>query len=173
MPQLDVSTYSSQLFWLFLSFVTLYFVIKTKIIPLFEDLRQKRWDNIHGTQRVAERFMKEGNDVHSESKKMLEIAKKKSNDILVEADREAKSHFSDGRLKFLSSVQDRLLKTKSILKDQELEVEKNIIEGVGPLTVDIVVKSSNNVLSKDKVRNYLNNNVSSIRKTLNLRSNNV
>jgi len=173
MPQLDASTYSSQVFWLFLSFLILYFVVKIKIIPLFEDLRQKRWDNIQGTKKVAERFIKEGEEINLELKKLLENAKKRSSDMLSESDRKAKLHYSDGRLKFLSSVQERLLKTKSLLKNQESEVEKNIVEGVGPLTVDIVVKSSNNILSTDKVKSYLNNNISSLRKNLKLRSNDV
>jgi len=173
MPQLDASTYSSQVFWLFFSFIILYFVVKVKIIPLFEDLRQKRWNNIQGTKKVAERFIKEGEEINLELKKLLENARKKSSEMISESDRKAKLHYSDGRLKFLSSVQQRLLKTKSLLKNQELEVEKNIVEGVGPLTVDIVVKSSNNILSNDKVKSYLNNNLSSLRKNLKLRSHDV
>jgi len=173
MPQLDASTYSSQVFWLFLSFAILYFLIKVKIIPLFEDLRQKRWDNIQGTKKVAERFMKEGEEINLELKELLSNARKKSSEILSESDRKSKSDYSEGRLKFLSSVQDRLSKTKSLLKTQELEVEKNIVDGIGPLTTDIVVKSSDNILSEDKVKSYLNSNISSLRKNLKLRGHDV
>jgi F0F1-type ATP synthase membrane subunit b/b' len=117
--------------------------------------------------------MKEGEEINLELKELLSNARKKSSEILSESDRKSKSDYSEGRLKFLSSVQDRLSKTKSLLKTQELEVEKNIVDGIGPLTTDIVVKSSDNILSEDKVKSYLNSNISSLRKNLKLRGHDV
>ena len=49
---------------------------------------------------------------------------------------------------------------------KEREVEKNIIDGVVPLTTDMVVKTSGGTLSRDKVENHLKTNLSSLKKTL-------
>jgi F-type H+-transporting ATPase subunit b len=173
MPQLDTSTYSSQIFWLFSSFAFLYFMLKLKIIPLFDDLRQKRWENIEGTKEAADRFEKEGEEINREWKKLLEDARKKSGEILSKSDHDAKSYYANGRNEFLNSMQTRLSKTKSMLAKQESEVEKNILEGIAPLTVDIVVRSSGNILSKNKVDAYLKDNLSSLKKNLDFRSKNV
>jgi len=169
MPQLDTSTYFSQLFWLFSSFAILYFVLKLKVIPLFDDLLQKRWDNIEGTKKTAERFVKEGEEINRECDKLLEDARKKSSDILSESESDSKLSFYNGRTKFMDSVQNRLLETKSLLNKQESELEKNILDGVESLTVDIVVKSSGKILSVSKVESYLKDNVSSIRKNFDIR----
>jgi F-type H+-transporting ATPase subunit b len=170
MPQLDVSTYSSQIFWLSITFSILYFTIKLKIIPLFDNLYKNRWENIDGVKKLSEQYLKEAQGIESERKKLLEDSKKRSFDILSNSDSEAKAHFSAGKTDFLNSVQKRLLETKDRLKDQEYSIEKNILEGVIPLTVDIVVKSSHDILYRDKVESYLKNNIVSIKETLDLRN---
>jgi len=172
MPQLDISTYSSQLFWLFVSFSVIYFTFKVKIIPLFEELFQKRWDNIEGTENVANRFIEEGEEINNSCKKILEDARSKSNDIISEADQKSKSYFSNGKLDFLNSVQSRLIETKSRLNKEELEVENNILDGIASLTIEMVVKSSNNILPKEKVKSYFKENISSMKNTLYLRKKN-
>jgi F0F1-type ATP synthase membrane subunit b/b' len=103
----------------------------------------------------------------------LEDARKKSGEILSKSDHDAKSYYANGRNEFLNSMQTRLSKTKSMLAKQESEVEKNILEGIAPLTVDIVVRSSGNILSKNKVDAYLKDNLSSLKKNLDFRSKNV
>jgi F0F1-type ATP synthase membrane subunit b/b' len=140
---------------------------------LFDELRQKRWKNIEGTKEVADRFEKEAEDINKEWKKLLEDAKKRSSEMISKSDQDAKLHYANGRNKYLDSVQGRLLKTKNLLEEQELEVQKNILDGIGPLTVDIVVKSSGNILSKNKVDTYLKDNMSSLKKNLDFRSENA
>jgi F-type H+-transporting ATPase subunit b len=172
MPQLDISTYSSQIFWLFFSFLTLYLVFRIKIIPLFEDLFQKRWDNIEGTENIANRFIEEGEEINKGCKKILEDARVKSNEILSKAEQESKSYFFNGKADFLNSVQERLRETKSSLRKEELEVEKNILDSISYLTIEIVLKSSNNILPKGKVESYLKENISSIENILHSRNKN-
>jgi len=145
------------------------FVLKLKVIPLFNDLRQKRWDHTQGTKKLADSFLKEADEIDIEWKKLLDDGKKKSNDILSKSDSEAKLIFAEGRSKFLQSVSKRIEETRSKLSDQEYKIKKNIIDGIKPLTVDMVIKTSGGVLSRDRVENHLKNNFSSLKKTLDLR----
>jgi len=166
MPQLDTSTYASQVFWLFVSFSILFFVVKIKIIPLFEELYKKRWDHTHGAKRKAENFLGEAKQINSDLEKSLDDAKNKSGEILSKSDYDSKASFAKRKSDFLESVHKRLEETKSILEKQEHEVEKNIIDGVVPLTTDMVVKTSGGILSRDKVEKHLKTNFSSLKKTL-------
>jgi len=166
MPQLDTSNYASQVFWLFISFSILFFVLKMKIIPLFEELYQKRWDHTHGAKKEAESSLSEAKQINVDLENSLNDAKKKSAEILSKSDYDSKVSFAKRKSDFLDSVHKRLDETKSILQKQEYEVEKNIIDGVVPLTTDIVVKTSGGVLSGDKIKNYLKTNFSSLKKTL-------
>jgi len=166
MPQLDTSTYASQVFWLFVSFSILFFVVKIKIIPLFEELYKKRWDHTHGAKQKAEKFLGEAKQINSDLERSLDDAKKKSGEILSKSDYDSKASFAKRKSDFLESVHKRLEETKSILEKQEHEVEKNIIDGVVPLTTDMVVKTSGGILSRDKVEKHLKTNFSSLKKTL-------
>jgi F-type H+-transporting ATPase subunit b len=169
MPQLDTSTYASQVFWLFISFSILFCVLKMKIIPLFEKLYQKRWDHTHGAKQEADKFTNEAKQIDIDLENSLNSAKKRSAEILSKSDYDSKASFAKRKSDFLDSVHKRLDETKSILQKQEHEVEKNIIEGVIPLTTDIVTKTSGGVLSGDKIKNYLKINLSSLKKTLDLK----
>jgi F-type H+-transporting ATPase subunit b len=46
MPQLDVSTYPGQLFWLFVSFFLLWFVLHVWLVPRFSRIFEKRRKHI-------------------------------------------------------------------------------------------------------------------------------
>ena len=46
MPQLDVSTYSSQLFWLVICFFSMYFIMAKLIIPRIADIMEQRQNKI-------------------------------------------------------------------------------------------------------------------------------
>lgn len=48
-PQLDVTSYPSQLFWFFLSFSILYIIINKKILPKVEDIIKKRYNITKGS----------------------------------------------------------------------------------------------------------------------------
>ena len=54
MPQLDFSTYPSQLFWLVLSFAFLYFVLSVFVLPRLAKVQQKRLDSTAGKRLEAQ-----------------------------------------------------------------------------------------------------------------------
>ena len=53
MPQLDVATYPSQLFWLFISFLTLYVILSHFVIPRVSHFLLERSEAIDGRLREA------------------------------------------------------------------------------------------------------------------------
>lgn len=46
MPQLDSSTFASQIFWLIVAFATLYYLLKTKALPRVGEILETRQDRI-------------------------------------------------------------------------------------------------------------------------------
>ena len=79
-PQLDVTSYSSQLFWFFLSFGILYFVINKKVLPKVENIIKKRYNITKGAIDCFE------NDLNLIQKE-LEIQLLKVNTARIEADK--------------------------------------------------------------------------------------
>ena len=48
MPQLDTSTFTSQLFWLVVCFFSMMFIMSKFIIPKIADIMEQRQRKIHG-----------------------------------------------------------------------------------------------------------------------------
>ena len=66
MPQLDVSTYASQLFWLLLTFVPLYFVIARRAVPRIAEVLEARRSKIDDDLKKAAARKEEAESVRAE-----------------------------------------------------------------------------------------------------------
>lgn len=59
MPQLDVSTFSSQIFWLIICFATLYFLLSRRALPRISEILEARQDRIAADLDQAQRLRRE------------------------------------------------------------------------------------------------------------------
>lgn len=62
MPQLDASTYISQIFWLIVAFGTLYYLLKTKALPRVAEILETRQDRIANDLDRAARLRAEAEE---------------------------------------------------------------------------------------------------------------
>jgi F-type H+-transporting ATPase subunit b len=58
-PQLDVSTFSSQIFWLIICFATLYFLLSRRALPRISEILEARQDRIAADLDQAQRLRRE------------------------------------------------------------------------------------------------------------------
>ncbi len=79
MPQLDTSTYLSQIFWLLLTFLSLWFFMSWFIIPRIEDIMEQRRQKIDGFIQKAEKINKQALQSLEKYEKALKKAKEKAN----------------------------------------------------------------------------------------------
>ena len=79
MPQLDTSTYLSQIFWLLLTFLSLWFFMSWFIIPRIEDILEQRRRKIDGYIQKAEKINKQALQSLEKYEKALKKAKEKAN----------------------------------------------------------------------------------------------
>ena len=56
MPQLDVSTFASQIFWLIICFATLYYLLSRKALPRVAEILEARQDRIAADLDEAQRL---------------------------------------------------------------------------------------------------------------------
>jgi F-type H+-transporting ATPase subunit b len=86
LPQLDVSTYSQQLFWLFLNFIFVYCFLNFVIIPKFKKIKNSRKNRILTQVEESVKIKDEIEKIENKNQKLrLSIIKKEeqiSNDIL-------------------------------------------------------------------------------------------
>ena len=60
MPQLEVSTYISQIFWLIVSFGLLYYLLSRKALPKVAEILETRADRVRSDLDEAQRLSKGG-----------------------------------------------------------------------------------------------------------------
>ncbi|MEQ8587868.1 MAG: F0F1 ATP synthase subunit B' [Thalassobaculaceae bacterium] len=80
LPQLDVSTYPTQIFWLFVSFALLYFVMSKVAIPRIADVLEERQERIEDDIETADRLRAEAEAVKAEYEKAVADARSEAHD---------------------------------------------------------------------------------------------
>lgn len=85
MPQLDPSGFSTQLFWLFIAFMTLFLIAWKLALPRITEVLNARRERIDGDLEKAETLKQEADDVLAAYEKALADAALEAQDIHREA----------------------------------------------------------------------------------------
>lgn len=85
MPQLDTATFASQLFWLLLSFVVLFWVMWKIVIPRIADVLQDRQERIDDDLEKAEKLRNDSAEVLEAYEKTIADGRAQAQSILREA----------------------------------------------------------------------------------------
>ncbi len=88
MPQLDPSTFTSQLFWLVVTFVVLYIIVVRKALPRISEVLEARQAKIDDDLQVASNRKEEAAKVLAEYEEMLAASHAKAHELLRAAQEE-------------------------------------------------------------------------------------
>lgn len=78
MPQLEVSTFVSQIFWLIVCFSALYYLLSRKALPRVAEILETRADRIRADLDEAQRFRKDAEDAMSSYEAVMSEAQSKA-----------------------------------------------------------------------------------------------
>jgi F-type H+-transporting ATPase subunit b len=93
LPQLDVHSYPTQIFWLIVAFVVLYAIMSKVALPKIAEVLEERQERIADDIETAERLRSEAAAVQAEYEKALAGARGKAQELFREtADVVAKEH---------------------------------------------------------------------------------
>ncbi len=81
MPQLDVSTWASQIFWLIICFAVLYFALSRFILPALRDTIATRSDRVADDLDAADRMQREAEEAEKAYSAALRDARAKANNV--------------------------------------------------------------------------------------------
>ena len=85
MPQLDLSTWASQIFWLIISFTAMYVITSTLILPRMSSIVQRREQKISGDLKRAEELRVEALSILEEYTESLNTSRAFALAIITEA----------------------------------------------------------------------------------------
>ena len=126
MPQLDISTFPSQIFWLIITFSALFFVVWRISVPKIADTLEARQKRIDDNLVRAEELKKDAESALRAYEVSLEQAHLEAQNILTEA---------NAKLARESQLQED--KLNEILESRFRESEKNIDRAIKDATVHI------------------------------------
>ncbi|MBO88701.1 MAG: F0F1 ATP synthase subunit B' [Rickettsiales bacterium] len=150
MPQLDISTYPPQLFWLLITFLALYLVVWKVALPRIVDVRETR-------QRRIEDDLGKAETLRSEAQALLASLEKSHADAAAEAQgihRETARTIGEARTKLQEETTSRLAEELQVaeqrIKDEQAAARNTIPEVASDVTRAAVERlTGENVASAD------------------------
>lgn len=156
MPQLDVTTYTSQLFWLFICFSFLYLTLKYQIIPKLEQIKQNRWNHIEGAQEEAKLLKNNKKSIEEQCEVAIKKAKNLALETIEEITKKSKSQIENQRAEFIKKNTEKINKFKIKLAKEEEKAEKIISQKINLLVIESIAKASQKAISKNIIEKALN-----------------
>ena len=150
LPQLNVSTYSSQIFWLIISFVLLYILMSKMALPRVSEVLELRESEINGNLERAEKFQTEIDEVKANYEDALAKAHADAADVVkkIEAATTAKVTAKQGE--FGETARDRLAKSEANIQKAKDEALKSLEDIAADITKDALKKVANITIKKDE-----------------------
>lgn len=116
LPQLDIETYASQIFWLIVTFIVLYFLVAKIAMPRIAEVLEGRQERIEDDLDKAETLKKEAYLVKVEYEKALSSAREEAHDATRRAQDEIAKHSAE-----VEALANQ--KVATMLKDAEDRIE--------------------------------------------------
>ena len=116
LPQLDIETYASQIFWLIVTFIVLYFLVAKIAMPRIAEVLEGRQERIEDDLDKAETLKKEAYLVKVEYEKALSSAREEAHDATRRAQDEIAKHSAE-----VEALANQ--KVANMLKDAEDRIE--------------------------------------------------
>lgn len=158
MPQLDVSTFPSQLFWLFISFTCLYIFTQRVTMPRLSKILDARRQRIEASIHRADELKKNADKIRQEFEDVLNTARNQAHDNVMQMINRVAVESSQSKnelnVKTLESIKSSELRIEK-QKTQALDEIKEVAEKIATLTVEKFIGQKIDSKSVDTVINEL------------------
>ena len=154
MPQLETSTYFSQIFWLITTFLSMWFLMAWFIIPKIEDVMEQRRRKIDDFVQKAERFNKQALVSLNKYEKALEKAKVEAQNAIADNKKILETSVLARRAQVEELLNKKIADTEIMLAKEKQETLIAIDELALTLATDILAKLDIQNINLDTIRKY-------------------
>lgn len=121
MPQFVTSTYISQIFWLIISFLSLWFVVAWIILPKIEEVLERRRRKIDDFVQKAEKFNKQALKSLNKYEKALAKANQNAQQAIEQNKKELEKIIADRHNEIEELLNKKIADTEFILATEKKE----------------------------------------------------
>lgn len=147
LPQLDPTSYPTQIFWLLILFGVLYFFFSKKTLPEISGVIETRQEHIQNDLDTAEKLRKEAEETQGAYEAKLNDARKKASKYYADAEQKIKDKinketeaFSKRSAEAIADAEKRIEKSKTtLLKEMDMmaaELSSDVAEKIIGATTD-------------------------------------
>lgn len=140
MPQLDPSSFSSQLFWLTVSFVLLYILLARFLLPRVQSIIEMRAETIGGDITQAERMQSEAERVRDIYEYALAESRTKSKVIIAETRARLADAANRRQAELDAEVEKKLSESEAGIKAAKQEVMGKLVP-VATELAEMIIKA--------------------------------
>lgn len=144
MPQLDPSSFASQIFWLLITFFLLYFIVARTILPRVSSVKDEREVLIEDDKNTAQSLNVEAEEVLAKYKKKLEEARSEAREIVQQASAEVSSKAAEEEKKATSKFASEIEKAAGDIN----AAKEKAFSGIEEIANDIVQETLGKFISK-------------------------
>lgn len=126
MPQLDVTTFIPQLFWLGVCFLALYFLMATIILPKISRFLERREKGLEEQLNQASLYREEAETLLAEYEALLADAKRTAQERYKAAAQSFASEVENKKKEFIDRLDEKLRRAEQDLYRARVEVNKEI-----------------------------------------------
>ncbi len=140
MPQLDPSNYPSQLFWLVVTFVALYFVVVKAVLPRIAEVMEARQDKIDDDLKAAAERKEEAEAVWADYEQKQRESQDRARDFLKTAHDEMAAESTRQNDALTARLAEQNAATENNIKAAKQEAMANLNQTVVEVTAAATAK---------------------------------
>ena len=142
MPQLDFSTFSNQAFWLIVTMVCLFMMVRFLIIPRMDNILANRRKVIEEDLIGAEKFREAADDLSKSITKEIDESRARASDIIGKSKDKIKQNRQKGLQEANEITNTLLIESDKAIQKMQKEANKQIENISAELAPKIVSKLS-------------------------------
>lgn len=151
MPQFEVTTYPSQIFWLVICFIFLCTIMARYLTPRLTAILEAREQRLQQDRDQAQLIRNKEEALKQENLTRLAEARGKAHSLIHQALTEA--HNNKAR-RMATLDEELIIKTKKVREELEAQTQK-ILQNIEPLVSQVVVATSQRILGQPLIRSQV------------------
>lgn len=152
MPQLDPTSFASQLFWLTVSFILLYIVISKSALPRVHNVLETRAERLRSDIAQAEEMTRQAEEARLAFEKKQTESRANSAEMISAAQKDSEKQLAAEQTRLDTELAKKLSDAAKTLAGKRTQLRTSMLPVAEELTLAIVEKISGVKPSGDKVR---------------------
>lgn len=152
MPQLDFSTYPSQLFWLFVFFTLLYLILAYVATPKITKVMEDRANALQQLSEKSHRYRDKAEALLVEYESTLELARKEARERYKSMVDQVNLDFTKRQKEVIEKMTEMMRHAEQDLHKSKVEIQKDIHAISLDVAQSILVKVANVNLTRDELQ---------------------